>query len=384
MLLLLVAADESSAFAFGSVKYSRSRSYANSKLPFSTNRSNNNNINWYASSYREYHDSTLIRSRRLNVLLSSLSIAPTSVLDTTGTTITTSAHSELRQQQRRQKNKTGCRIGGRQRRQRYPQQNPQRTTKQNTNPFLFWLPDEEVYATTITARLPYNFFNKELIFKKSNLLESSTVRDQRNQPWDIVAYFNIPHGARDYPSHPATDLNRDVAGLVNKNNKDMTDPINTNGAVSISVLYDEAEVYRGENNINSKIVVPVRNGLKGLQKGNYCHQREIYRGEKNKESRIVVTKGSIQFKNHSAEFQDGYFTQHGYGRKLDKVGYGGVLAEWPWNQIVSACDNDGKLTVMVDIEYKIVPRSIPTIVLERLQNYKVRYIEYDKDENNKK
>ena len=156
MLLLLVAADESSAFAFGSVKYSRS--YANSKLPFSTNRSNNNNnINWYASSYREYHDSTLIRSRRLNVLLSSLSIAPTSDLDTTGTTITTSTHSELRQQQRRQKNKTGYRIGGRKRKSqqvttkkhnlRYRKQNPQRTTKQNTNPFLFWLP--EVYATTL-------------------------------------------------------------------------------------------------------------------------------------------------------------------------------------------------------------------------------------------
>ena len=369
MVLLTVAADKSSscnlvkAFAFGYVNYRGSD--VNSKNKFSANYSsssnNNNNINWYASSYR----------------------------GTTGTTTTTTtaAHSsstpsELKRQKRRRKNKTGRRIGGRQRRHRYLQRKPQRTTKQNTNPFLSWLPDEEVYATTITSQIPYNFFNKELVVRGKITLGSSIVRDQRNQPWQIRAEFNCAHGknprTRYYPSHPETDLIRKVSGLVNKNNKDMTDPINTNSAVSIALVYDEDEVYRGEKNINSKIILPIR----GLQ-GSNCSQKEIYRGDKNKESRIVVTKGSIRFKNHSAEFQDGCFTQHGYGRNLATAGCGGVLAEWPWNQIVSACDNEGKLTVVVDIEYKLVPKSIPKILLERLQNYKVRYVEYDEDEDNK-
>jgi len=163
MVLLLVAADESSscnlvkAFAFGYVNYRGSD--VNSKNKFSANYSssnNNNNINRYASSYP----------------------------DTTGTTITTSAHSsfthsELKRQKRRRKNKTGRRIGGRQRHHRNLQRKPQRTTTQNTNPFLSWLPDEEVYATTITSQIPYNFFNKELVVRGKTRLGLSKVRDQQ-------------------------------------------------------------------------------------------------------------------------------------------------------------------------------------------------------------
>ncbi|OEU09850.1 hypothetical protein FRACYDRAFT_248100 [Fragilariopsis cylindrus CCMP1102] len=369
MVLLLVAADKSSscnlvkAFAFGYVNYRGSDVSSTKTISANySSSSNNNNINWYASSYR----------------------------DTTGTTTTTTAAahsssspSELKRRKRRRKNKTGRRIGGRQHRHRNLQRKPQRTTKQNTNPFLSWLPDEEVYATTITSQIPYNFFNKELVVRGKTTLGSSIVRDQRNQPWTITVEFNCDHGSISrpscyYPSHPAADLIREVPGLVDKNNKDMTDPINTNSAVSICLIYNEDEVYRGENNINSKIILPIRK----LQ-GSNRRQKEIYRGEKNKESRIVVTKGSIRFRNHSAEFQDGCFTQHGYGSHLATAGRGGVLAEWPWNQIVSACDHEGKLTVVVDIEYKLVPRSIPKIVLERLQNYKVRYVEYDEDEDNK-
>lgn len=99
--------------------------------------------------------------------------------------------------------------------------------------------------------------------------------------------------------------------------------------------------------------------------------------KKKKQSRIVVRKGSIRFKNNSAEFQDELFPGVG------PIGRGGVLAEWPLNHILNACDNEGKLKVEVDIEYEIVPRSIPKVLLDRLQNYKVRYVEYDIGDDNK-
>ena len=92
---------------------------------------------------------------------------------------------------------------------------------------------------------------------------------------------------RNYPFHPA------VTRVLPSHN----------GAVVISVLYDQDEVYRGENDINSKISV---------WKGQY--KQEVYRGEKNKESRIVVKKGSIRFKNHSAEFQDELFPDEGFSK----------------------------------------------------------------------
>mmetsp|Transcript_51413 Transcript_51413/g.58257 ORF Transcript_51413/g.58257 Transcript_51413/m.58257 type:complete len:430 (+) Transcript_51413:320-1609(+) len=409
--LLSAATDESSynlvfAKAFGyvnvnvdvDVNHRKSGvSSSNSKLCFSTNHSSNNNINWYGSSYRGYHDWTFRSCRRRMVttnndkchsnvrVVSSLSIVPTSNFDMTGTTgtITTttgdsaSADSEVRQQrQRRRKNKTGCRIGGRHYR-RYPQQRKSQqvtTKKHNTNPFLFWLYDKkEVYVSTMTLQIPYNFFNKEPTIKGDtfnckSILTFNKVKDQRNQVWHIMVRFNGAHDVRNYPHHPAvTRVIPSHNGLVDETNKNMKDPFNTNnGALAITVLYDQDEVYRGENDINSKISV-----WKGI------HKQEVYRGENKKQSRIVVRKGSIRFKNNSAEFQDELFPGAG------PTGRGGVLAEWPLNHILNACDNEGKLKVEVDIEYEIVPRSIPKVLLDRLQNYKVRYVEYDIGDDNK-
>mmetsp|Transcript_51412 Transcript_51412/g.58255 ORF Transcript_51412/g.58255 Transcript_51412/m.58255 type:complete len:427 (+) Transcript_51412:320-1600(+) len=406
--LLSAATDESSynlvfAKAFGyvnvnvdvDVNHRKSGvSSSNSKLCFSTNHSSNNNINWYGSSYRGYHDWTFRSCRRRMVtannnnkchsnVVSSLSIAPTSNLDMTTTTIATtitttddyaSADSAVRQRQR--KNKTGCRIGGRHYR-RYPQQRKSQqvtTKKHNTNPFLFWVP--EIYTSTMTKQLHFDFSNKELVFQKlkdgsinRNILKYVIPKDQHNQPWHILVEVNCPIDNHNYhyPSHPAVGLSRRVDEMMDETNKNMKDPFNTNnGALAITVLYDQDEVYRGENDINSKISV-----WKGI------HKQEVYRGENKKQSRIVVRKGSIRFKNNSAEFQDELFPGAG------PTGRGGVLAEWPLNHILNACDNEGKLKVEVDIEYEIVPRSIPKVLLDRLQNYKVRYVEYDIGDDNK-
>jgi len=398
--LLSAATDKSSynvvfvkAFAFGYVYVNHRKSGVsiNSKVSFSANRNNNNNIVRYRSFY-EYHDWTFRSCRRRMVtannnnkchsnVVSSLSIAPTSNLDMTTTTITTtddyaSADSAVRQRQR--KNKTGCRIGGRHYR-RYPQQRKSQqvtTKKHNTNPFLFWVPD--IYTSTMTKQLHFDFSNKELVFQKlkdgsinRNILKYVIPKDQHNQPWHILVEVNCPIDNHNYhyPSHPAVGLSRRVDEMIDETNKNMKDPFNTNnGAVAISVLYDEDEVYRGENDINSKIIVRTP-GRK--------NEQEVYRSEKNNESRTIVRKGSIRFGNHSAEFQNEFFT--GNRQKFRKAG---VIAEWPWNYVSNACDNEGKLKLEVDIEYETFPGRIPKVLLDRLHrlpkyDYKVRYVEYD-------
>lgn len=122
--------------------------------------------------------------------------------------------------------------------------------------------------------------------------ETRAVRDQHGRPWYIRVYFDL------------------CKSELHTINLATVDPINkNNGNVTLAICYD------------GKL-------------GHKFNKHQYYRS-------LSIKRGSIRFKNSSAEFKNGWTPGI-----LNEV----VDPDWPINQILRACDNKGALTVEVEVE----------------------------------